>query len=510
MSGATSAAELKRLKEKWFINPKRPESVFPPVVRYPGSTIGAFSDGNRVTMLVDGAAHMQRWADSIVALKGSSPQLWHAGLALDDVGVRGKNQPGWNALSKLYEAHERGVQILGLLSDHGYYGNEENKATIEWLRNHGVYDIRRDPRYPNLAAGGLCCGSNHQKFTCVRDRSGPHVLLGSADIHSGRWDTQEHRSPNPDRYGKPTHEVSVRIDGPAVADLEQTFIERWNDPTRSRLSPKTPLPPTIPAGAVSKPAAAGTHCIQVLRTYGLTKNGYSWSGDGEFTVWASHINAISKAALYIYIEDQYFMPFRFPPCFQDQPGPARNSDIVYQLGEAIVRGVKVIVIVPAQTEETGVLPRFQKYQRDIGVAYLKNVAMRAQKQDGFTIATLHNRTEGIYVHAKLLVADDEFVSLGSANVNQKSMTHDSELNVGVVDADGAFVKELRKGIWSEHLAVDPSVIDDPLAGCALMRKAAGRSQPTGRVRSYDLDLSQPFGHAKAIARIDPYAGPVRN
>ncbi len=53
-----------------------------------------------------------------------------------------------------------------------------------------------------------------------------------------------------------------------------------------------------------------------------------------------------------------------------------------------------------------------------------------------------------------MIIDDEFVLLGSANVNQKSMTHDSELDVGIVDADGMFAKDLRKALWAEHLSTD--------------------------------------------------------
>jgi phosphatidylserine/phosphatidylglycerophosphate/cardiolipin synthase-like enzyme len=412
-------------------------------------------------------------------------------------------------LGRLYAAHESGLSIYGLLSDHGYYGNDENQTTIDWLFAHGLYGLRRDSRYPNLAAGGNCCGSNHQKFACLVDPDNRRALIGSADIHTGRWDTSTHQTPNYERYGKPTHEAGVLVEGPAVADIEMTFLERWNDSTRTGLMPASPSLPLLAARSPS-PAVRGSHSVQVLHTYGSTTRGYSWSVTGEYTIWAAYLNALRTASSYIYIEDQYFLPFDFPPRFESAPGLGRDSDLVFQLGAAINRGVKVLIVVPSATEEAGPLQRYQKFQRDIGVAYLQSVATKAGRRDDFTIVALNNGAEDIYVHAKLLIVDDEFVLLGSANVNQKSMTHDSEVDIGVVDADGQFAKAFRVAAWAEHLAVRPNDVDDVNAGYALMVKAARRRQATGHVIGYGVDVTQPMGHGRIIRRIDPYAGPVRD
>src|SRR4029450_3486001 len=73
----------------------------------------------------------------------------------------------------------------------------------------------------------------------------------------------------------------------------------------------------------------------------------------------------------------------------------------------------------------------------------------------------------VYVHAKVCVIDDVWVSVGSDNFNRRSWTHDSELSNGVLDAtrdereprdpaglgDGArvFARDLRLELWREHL-----------------------------------------------------------
>lgn len=79
------------------------------------------------------------------------------------------------------------------------------------------------------------------------------------------------------------------------------------------------------------------------------------------------------------------------------------------------------------------------------------------------------RTEQIYVHSKLLIADDCEVIMGSANINDRSLAghRDSELAVYVQDRAvmpsmthgkgshvRAFGHELRTALWRKHLALD--------------------------------------------------------
>src|SRR5207245_2544844 len=112
-----------------------------------------------------------------------------------------------------------------------------------------------------------------------------------------------------------------------------------------------PLPLLTGPDSPPNPVPGGTHSVQVLTTYGITSRvyGYSWAPVGDFTIWASYLNAIKKASTYIYIEDQYFYPFDWPPCFT-RTGVAQSTDLIYQLGQAIGRGVQVLVIVPAKSE----------------------------------------------------------------------------------------------------------------------------------------------------------------
>lgn len=55
----------------------------------------------------------------------------------------------------------------------------------------------------------------------------------------------------------------------------------------------------------------------------------------------------------------------------------------------------------------------------------------------------------VYVHAKLMIVDDAFLTLGSANINLRSMEVDSELNICVPESDKV-TKPLRQRLWDLH------------------------------------------------------------
>jgi phosphatidylserine/phosphatidylglycerophosphate/cardiolipin synthase-like enzyme len=302
--------------------------------------------------------------------------------------------------------------------------------------------------------------------------------------------------------------VGVEVKGPAVADIQRSFRDRWNDPSRTAGLEPIPVPQPLLTSPIVPPAPLGTHSVQVLHTYGQTNTvfGYSWSPTGDFTIWAAYLNALKQATRYIYIEDQYFLPFDWPVC-HTRTGTAQQSDIFFQLGEAIGRGVKVIVVVPSNAEDF--LHKYQVYQRDIGVRYLQS---RIGSGTGdLIIASLSNASTPIYVHAKLLICDDEYVLLGSANVGQRSMTCDGELDIGIVDSANSFARELRKDLWAEHLKVSASSLDNPTAAIATFKSTVAASQ--GQVRPYVPQAATaeapPFHPTTMRNFIDPYEGPPR-
>ena len=117
------------------------------------------------------------------------------------------------------------------------------------------------------------------------------------------------------------------------------------------------------------------------------------------------------------------------------------------------------------------------------------VGMLAAADDGdgrFLACTLYQRgseNRPVYVHAKIGIVDDAWLTIGSANLNEHSLFNDTEMNVVTHDAD--FARATRLKLWSEHLERsaeeldgDPAEIIDgvwrPLAQEQLDRRRDGR------------------------------------
>ncbi|MCE7010911.1 phospholipase D-like domain-containing protein [Kibdelosporangium philippinense] len=64
----------------------------------------------------------------------------------------------------------------------------------------------------------------------------------------------------------------------------------------------------------------------------------------------------------------------------------------------------------------------------------------------------------VYVHAKLAIIDDTWMTVGSANLNEHSLFNDTEANV--VTDDAGLVKDTRLRLWAEHLQLPVSEVDD--------------------------------------------------
>jgi phosphatidylserine/phosphatidylglycerophosphate/cardiolipin synthase-like enzyme len=87
----------------------------------------------------------------------------------------------------------------------------------------------------------------------------------------------------------------------------------------------------------------------------------------------------------------------------------------------------------------------------------------------FLAATIRSRSGGrddpLYVHAKVGIVDDRWLTVGSANLNAHSLMNDTEMNL--VTDDAGVARDTRVRLWAEHLELDPDTVaaGDP---CALV------------------------------------------
>ena len=92
---------------------------------------------------------------------------------------------------------------------------------------------------------------------------------------------------------------------------------------------------------------------------------------------------------------------------------------------------------------------------------------------GIAGADAAGRRHNVYVHAKIMLIDDAWMTIGSCNIAKRSFFGDSEMNASVWDP--AVVRALRCELLAEHLDVDTSGMDDR-AALALYRRIAADNQ----------------------------------
>jgi phosphatidylserine/phosphatidylglycerophosphate/cardiolipin synthase-like enzyme len=107
----------------------------------------------------------------------------------------------------------------------------------------------------------------------------------------------------------------------------------------------------------------------------------------------------------------------------------------------------------------------------------KGTSIRAHKK-GAAATVIHHA--GIYVHAKLMIVDDVFLSVGSANLNRRGFYHDGEINLFTIPEALRFhaanpIAKLRRQLWAEMLNLPKEMaaplMSDPLAAAELFSRS---------------------------------------
>lgn len=481
---------------------------------HPG--LDAWSEGNAVSALVHGSPYFEELFHELTTLVSGDEVHFTDWRGDADEHLRDGGPEIGVLLSELVH---KGVDVRGLVwrshSDRFAFSAKENRFLADEVSRAGG-EVLLDER---VRWGG----SHHQKLVVLRHRSSVQAdvaFVGGIDLCHGRRDTHTHRGddqpiPLDRRYGPrpPWHDLQIKVRGPAVCDLDFTFRERWEDPTplnhsnvvRAWLSPRRRSTSPL-ASSLVKPPAAGSQAVQVLRTYPSTRPAYPFAPEGERSIARAYAKAFARARRLIYIEEQFLW---WP-------------EIAGLLAEALRRNgdLRVIAAVPRHPDKDGWIsgpPNRIGQQQAISV-------LGAAGGNRVAIYDLENEASNpIYVHAKVCVIDDVWATIGSANLNRRSWTHDSEVACAVIDThlddrpprdpagtgDGArqFARDLRLQLWAEHLGTSPENPDllDLVSGFTMWRETAAELE---RWHSGELKGSRPPGQVRPH-RVTPIGVPNR-
>jgi phosphatidylserine/phosphatidylglycerophosphate/cardiolipin synthase-like enzyme len=263
---------------------------------------------------------------------------------------------------------------------------------------------------------------HHEKLVIV---DGELAFVGGIDLTSLAGDRFD-GAPHEVRSGLGWHDVSTRIRGPAVADVAAHFAARW------KAVAEEDVPVALP------PPADGATTLQIVRT--IPENVYEFVPRGDFRILEAYLRALRSAQSFIYLENQFLWSPEIVRVLVDKlRNPPRDE-------------FRLVVVLPARPNDGADDTRGQ-----LGV-----LVEADDGNDRFLAATLHTRTGDLtgpmYVHAKVGMVDDAWLTIGSANLNEHSLFNDSEMNV--VTCDAGLARETRLRLWAEHLDRD-NVDGDP-------------------------------------------------
>jgi len=307
----------------------------------------------------------------------------------------------------------------------------------------------------------------HAKLVLVDGRDA--FLLGSPFVNS-YWDNPHHtpfdeRRPLRELGGRPLHDLSVHLRGPAVGDLEAMYASVWNAAGAGRTTRRQRRALAAARPAVREPDAR-------TRVVCDAPDGVlPGLADGSMMMLGELLAAIARARSTIYIEHQYLT----------------SRPIVAALAAALRREPALeIVIVLNQNPDLTAYRGWQNARlREHGLLGHPRVgvfSLWAVDEDPARAGV--TRITQLFIHSKIVVIDDEWAAVGTSNLDGVSMgdygddfasaigrrifrgVRNVEVNV-VIDARGEGapiadraepVVELRERLWEEHLGVDRALL----------------------------------------------------
>jgi phosphatidylserine/phosphatidylglycerophosphate/cardiolipin synthase-like enzyme len=261
---------------------------------------------------------------------------------------------------------------------------------------------------------------HHEKIAVIDD----HVaFVGGIDLTTeagDRFDTNAH----PARGELGWHDAACLLRGPVVTDVAAHFAQRWHDLTGDKLPEPSPS------------QHAGDVEVQVVRT--VPQRIYKSVPGGDFRILESYVRALRSAQRLVYLENQFLWSGEIVQILLDKILQPPSDDF------------RLLLVLPANPNDG----------RDDTRGQLADL-IEADNGEGRVLAcTLRALGERgpcpIYVHAKIGIVDDRWLTLGSANLNEHSLFNDTEMNVVTCDAELARATRVR--LWAEHLERAPEEV----------------------------------------------------
>ncbi|XVX20803.1 phospholipase D-like domain-containing protein [Actinomycetota bacterium] len=346
LAAAAGVVAVDRIRKRRTAPSEDWPSTDPEPVDVVGSTVTTYTSG---TDLFPAMLAAIREAEHTVYFE---TYIWKS----DDIGQQFKDA--------LIDAWRRGVQVYAV-----YDGFANLVVSPRFYRFPPSLHVLRFPLFrPRLLPHMRQFGRDHRKILVVDGRVGFVGGYNVGDDYANRW--------------RDTH---VRVEGPAVWELENEFVDHWNA-HREDHHPR--IHDTGAAAWEARIRAAGNAPSRML-----------------FPVRGLYLNAIDRAQHRIYITQAYFIP---------------DHEILTDLLAAAARGVDVRILVP-------------EFSNHVLADWVARGYYTELLRGGVTIWLY----QGAMMHAKTATVDGRWSTVGTANIDRLSLFGNYEVNLELYSDDQA-------------------------------------------------------------------------
>ena len=343
--------------------------------------------GNKVTLLVDGPA---TYAAMFKAVANARDHINIETYTIEDI----EDETGRKFADLLLQKQSEGLQVNLIYDSLGSYTTPA--AFFQRLRDGGIHVVEFNPQNPFKTRGKWrLAKSDHRKILIV---DGKVAITGGVNISqvysSGPSGTGDEKDAQ-----MPWRDVDVQIEGPAVAEFQKLFLETWQRQKGANLSQG--------------------HYFPDLKEEGNTLVGVLGSTPGETNrlTFIMYVAAITFAENSLHMTNAYFAP---------------DPQIMKALIDAAKRGVDVKIILPGTTDRSLAQYAGQYYYSDLLKSGVK----------------LYKR-RNVLLHAKTLVIDGVWSTVGSTNMEWWSFSTNDEVNAVILSPE--FATEMET-MFAEDLA----------------------------------------------------------
>jgi cardiolipin synthase len=382
------------------------------------------SAGNRVRLLADGPSTYRAMLQSIAQAR----RYVHM-----ETYIFEDDAEGARFTEALIAARNRGAEVALMVDAVGTIKTPD--ALFQRMRDAGVQVAVFNPVNPASARAGWSPNQrNHRKVLVVDGKVGyvgginvssvyessPSSASGSGPGSGGgsgaKPDDPKATKAEGDAKAAPWRDTHLRIEGPAVEQLEQVIQAGWASQSDE----------PIQGGGTQVAAPVGSTNVRILANQPDRSDGY--------TVYLTLMSAFESAQKSIHITMAYFVP---DPAFLDV------------LSAAARRGVDVVLVLPGFSDSSLVFHAGRSHYTDLLDAGVK----------------LYERRDAL-LHAKTAVVDGVWSTVGSSNMDWRSFALNYEINAVVLgpefaaEMEALFQRDVADSVRITPEAWDERGVDD--------------------------------------------------